>query len=976
MSDSAAVRFSLLGAVRGWRGGEELALAGPQQRATLAMLVVAAGQPVAIEELIDGLWGDHAPKAAATTVRTYISRIRTVLAPEHRAAAGPGLLVSVGTTYALQLPPGASDVIEADREAAAAADARQGGEAAVAHRLLRRAVGRWQGVPLTGLTGPFAVAQRERLTQRYLDLLESRIELDLELGHAGAAVADLTAAIAGHPLRESLRLLLMRALYQCGRQAEALAVFADTRTTLAAELGIDPDPRLGELHERILRSDPDLLGVVSGAPAPATVSVPAQLPTDIVDFTGRTELVAELTDRLTQPSGPAVRICAISGIGGAGKTSLAVHVAHALRPLFPAGQLFVDLAGVQESPADPAAVLASFLHALGVPETAVPDGLAARSALYRTTLHGRRVLVVLDNATDAEQIRQLLPGYPGCAVIVTSRARMTAVPSHPVDLDPLAPAEAMELFTAVVGRERVAAEPEAAQELLASCGHLPLAVRVIACRLLARPGTSIAECLRRLGDERRGLDELRTGDLNVQACFRLGYDQLDPSLARAFRLLALPDAATVSLSCAAALLGVDAYEAEDVLDALLDASLVQSPRSGSYRYHDLLRLFARRLSAEVDSEEETTRCLANLLDFLLATVRNAYRVVRPGHRIADRLAPVASPGIEFPDAPAAHAWFDRERDFLLSVLGQTVRRAPSLVGTAADVLLGLDPLFERTYAWYDIVELAQAIAEAARCAGLAREEAGALYMLAGGLWQISRSAEATAHIERAEAICRDHDDLLVLAEVLTVRALVAANLDGHDERTLAVLTEARACQHSTGNLSAEANTLGNLTFTHIMREEPAEAIAASDDGLALYRRLGDPMGEAQILIHRGTAWKQLGDTEAAMRCYAATLELSRELDMRYLEANILHRIAETHLLCADAQAAAGVAEQAVEISRETAMTRAEARALATLGEALAELGQRDRAIACVRESVALYGRLGLAEGEKVEQTLLRLTERQ
>ncbi|MEU0989482.1 BTAD domain-containing putative transcriptional regulator [Streptomyces sp. NPDC005953] len=973
MGDLPAVRVSLLGAVRGWRGGEELALAGPQQRATLAMLVVAAGQPVAIEELIDGLWGQQAPKAAATTVRTYISRIRTVLEPEHRVAAGPGLLVSVGTTYALHLPAGGADVTEADREAAAAARARQEGDAVGAHGLLRRAVGRWQGTPLTGLTGPFAVAQRERLTQRYLDLLESRIELDLELGHAGAAVADLTAAVAAHPLRESLRLLLMRALYQCGRQAEALAVFADTRTTLATELGIDPDPRLGELHERILRSDPDLLCAASGAPAPATVPVPAQLPTDIDDFTGRVDLVAELKARLTQPAGFAVRICAISGIGGAGKTSLAVHVAHEVRAHFPAGQLFVDLAGVQEDPADPASVLAAFLHALGVPESAVPDGLESRAALYRTTLHGRRVLVVLDNATDAEQIRQLLPGYPGCAVIVTSRARMTAVPAHPVDLDPLAPAESLELFTSVVGPERVAAEPEATEELLAACGQLPLAVRVIACRLLARPGTSIAECLRRLADERRGLDQLRTGDLNVQACFRLGYDQLDPVLARAFRLLALPDAATVSLSCAAALLGVDEYDAEDVLDALLDASLLQSPRAGSYRYHDLLRLFARHLSAETDSDTEITHCLSNLLDFLLATARNAYRVVRPGHLIAERLTPEASEGIGFRDAHAALAWFDRERDFVLRVLGQTVRRAPSLVGTAADLLLGLDPLLERTYAWYDIVELGQAIADGSRRAGLAREEAGALYMLGGGLWQISRSEEAEAPIERAEAICRGQDDQLVLAEVLIVRALVTAHRHGHDAKTVALLAQARTLQQATGNLSAEANALGNLTFSHIMMEQPDEAIVTSGDGLALYRRLGDSMGEAQTLIHRGTAWRQLGDTEAAMRCYAASLELSRELGMRYLEAHVLHRIAETHLLCADAQAAAGAAEQAVEIGRETAMTRAEARALATLGEALAELGQRDRAIACVRESVALYRGLGAVDGDKAEQTLRRLT---
>ncbi|MFI5620486.1 AfsR/SARP family transcriptional regulator [Streptomyces sp. NPDC051567] len=982
MNQDGPFLFSLLGTVRGWRGTEELALAGPQQRTALAMLLLAGGQPVTMEEMVDGLWGADCPKAGATTVRTYVSRIRTLLQPGHRTAGGPGLLVSTGSSYALRLPSGSLDVTLAEQEAAAAAEARRAGDPRQAQILLRRATGRRQGVPLAGLCGPFTDTWRARLVQGQLNLLETRVELDLELGDPEAAVTDLTAAVVEHPLRESLRLLLMRALYQCGRQADALEVFGDARAVLAGELGIDPDPRLSELYERILRSDPALLpartgtrsGTGSGSdPAAEPAPAPAQLPADMADFTGRDPLVAELTERLTPAAGPAVRVCAVSGIGGTGKTALAVHVAHRLRALYPDGQLFVDLAGVTDRPALPHTVLGHLLQSLGVPEAGVPEDLDARAALYRTTLDGQRMLVVLDNAANAEQVRPLLPGYPGCAVIVTSRARLTAVSAHTVDLEPFQPGESLDLLAAVVGGARVLAESAAARQLLATCGHLPLAVRVIACRLLARPGTTIAECLRRLSDERRRLDQLRTGDLDVQACFQLGYDQLAAGPARAFRLLALPDSETVSPSFAAALLEADEFDVEQVLDELLHTGLLQSTRSGRYRYHDLVRLFARGLCARTDPEERVTASLASLLRFLLATVGNAYRLVRPGHRIARLLDVPGTAGIEFRDAQAAYDWFDQERDAVLQVLRQAVVRSPELVGPTAAVLLGLDPLLERTYAWEDVVELGRTVVAEARAAGLPHAEATARYMLGGALWQLSRLTEAAGHIEQAARLCRLHDDLLVLAEVLTVRALIAAGHGGHDNGTVRTLREARELQRVSGNPSGEANTLGSLTFAHVVLGEPGEAVEASAAGLALYRGLGDRMGEAQILVHRGTALRLSGDTDTAMACYTRSLVLSRELGLRFMEANVLHRIAETFLMRADAPTAAAVAGEAVVVSHEIGQGRTEARALTVLGRALTALGKRERALICLRDAVALYRRLGLAEGAGAEQALTELS---
>ncbi|GLF92936.1 AfsR/SARP family transcriptional regulator [Streptomyces yaizuensis] len=1022
MNESGPFAFTLLGTVRGRRGTEELALAGPQQRTALAMLLLAEGQPVAMEELIDGLWGADCPRAAATTIRTYVSRIRTVLEPGHRALGGPSLLVSVGSSYALRLPGDGRclDVTLAEQEVEAAAEARRAGDAARAQSLLRRAADRWQGPPLTGLTGPFAETWRERLTQRYLGVLESRVELDLELGDARAAVTDLTRRTAEHPLRESLRLLLMRALYQCGRQAEALEVFRDIRAVLSRELGIDPDPRLRTLYERILRADPDLLpspadpaftdpAAATRAPGPRTpedsrdtaeppvpasatprgtaptahigtrtgvpgTPVPAQLPADTADFTGRDRLVDELLGLLTAPCDPAVRICAISGIGGSGKTALAVHVAHRLRAHFPAGQLFVDLAGVTEHPSDPRTVLGQLLHALGVPETAVPDELEARAALFRTVLSEQRMLVVLDNAAGAEQIRPLLPGYPGCAVIVTSRSRLTAVPAHAVELEPFRPDESLELLTTVIGRDRVRAEPDAARELLATCGHLPLAVRVVACRIVARPRTTIADSLRRLSDERRRLDQLRTGDLDVVACFQLGYDQLAPEPARAFRLLSLPQAETVSLAMAAALLDTDEYEAERVLDELLHTGLLHSPQLGRYRYHDLLRLFARRLTSLTDPEEQVTRALERLLRSLTATVHHAYRSVRPGHRIAGLLDRPADPAPVFPDPRSAHDWFDQEREAVLAVLAQAVRRSPELAAKAAFVLLGLDPLLERAYAWGDVVELCRAVVAATREAGPPDAQAAALYMLSGALWQVSRPGEAADPIERAVGLCRRSGNRVLLAESLNVQALILASPSGYDRRTVALLREARQTHRSVDNPSGEANTLGNLTYAHMTLGEPEEAVRTATAGLALYRGLGDRMGEAQILSHRGTSHRLLGNTDTAMESYTTALELSRELGLRFLEANLLYRIAQTHLAAGAAATGAAVAEEARVLCRELGLARTEARVLVVLGQALAGDGSHQLAGTWLREAVSIFRKLGFTEVEEAERALAALPD--
>ncbi|MBC7273722.1 MAG: winged helix-turn-helix domain-containing protein, partial [Streptomyces sp.] len=479
--DSPPLHFGVLGPVRARRGDEPLATGSPQQRALLAALLLREGRTATAAELIDAMWGEEPPSQALAAVRTYASRLRKTL--------GPGVLVTESGGYAVRgLDAGSLDLTEAQDLAAEAEKARGAGDLCHARDLLGRALARWDGETLAGVPGPYAQTQRVRLEEWRLQLLETRLDMDLEQGCHAEAVSELTALTAAHPLRERLRELLMLALYRSGRQAEALAVYADTRRLLAEELGVDPRPGLRDLQQRILQADPGLAEPPAPeAEPPATPVRPAQLPASVPDFTGRASFVAELSDVLASAEGRVMAVSAVAGIGGVGKTTLAVHVAHGARPAFPDGQLYVDLQGAGPRAAEPVTVLGAFLRALGTADSAIPDSLEERAALYRSVLSGRRILVLLDNARDAAQIRPLLPGTEGCAALVTSRVRMVDLAgAHLVDLDVMSPDEALALFTKIVGEERVASERKAALDVVAACGFLPLAIRIAASRLSAR----------------------------------------------------------------------------------------------------------------------------------------------------------------------------------------------------------------------------------------------------------------------------------------------------------------------------------------------------------------------------------------------------------------------------------------------------------------------------------------------------------
>ncbi|MBD9731026.1 tetratricopeptide repeat protein [Streptomyces sp. H28] len=965
-AEPAALRFCVLGPVRAWRGDEPVATGSPQQRALLAALLLREGRTATAAELIDALWGEEPPSQALAALRTYASRLRKVL--------DPGVLVSESGGYAVRAPAdGSLDVVLAQELAADAEKARAAGDLCAARAGLDRALALWDGEALAGVPGPYAEAQRVRLEEWRLQLLETRLDMDLEQGCHAEAVSELTALTAAHPLRERPRELLMLALYRSGRQAEALAVYADTRRLLADELGVDPRPGLQELQQRILRADPHLAEPSSPAPDPAPAPVrPAQLPATVPDFTGRASFVRELGETLASAEGRVMAVSALAGIGGVGKTTLAVHVAHRARSAFPDGQLYVDLQGAGARAAEPETVLGSFLRALGTPDPAIPDSLEDRAALYRSALDGRRVLVLLDNARDAAQVRPLLPGTEGCAALITSRVRMVDLAgAHLVDLDVMSPDEALTLFTRIVGEERVASERDAALDVVAACGFLPLAIRIAASRLAARRTWTVSVLAAKLADERRRLDELQAGDLAVKATFELGYGQLEPAQARAFRLLGLADGPDLSLTAAAAVLDLPVDDTEDLLESLVDTSLLESAAPGRYRFHDLVRLYARAC-AERDELPPSERegALSRLLDFALATTAGVYAIERPGDRLVDHLAPAGYPGLAFPDREAARDWLYTEADCLLALARQSAAR-PDTLDRAVDLLWAALDISESGANPREYAATAEVLLEAARRFGGPRVRARALMTLAhahvdGG--RFDRADEGAGHVIR---LAREAGDLLPASWARNARGIIAL-YQGRNEDGEEHLSHAIEHFRSLGDRPGEASALCNLSRIHLATGRITSAVALAGQGTAVYDAMGNSMRGANGRYALGMALTRSGDLDAAADRLGEALEVFRESRQRLWEGMTLFRLAEVDIAAHRFGQAASNAEMALTVLRGIGGEWRRGNVLTVLGHALTGAGQTGRAQVCWRDALRIYEELGVPEAETVRELLHRV----
>lgn len=964
-----ASRFAVLGPVRAWRGAEALPSGTPQQRALLAALLLRDGRTATAPELIDAIWGEDPPQQALATIRTYASRLRKVL--------DPGLLVTESGGYAIRLRATATLDLGVARSLAAEAEtARTAGDRGLARTLLARALDLWDGEPLAAVPGPHAETERTRLAEWRLQLVETRLDLDLEVGQHAEAVSELTALTAAHPLRERLRELLMLALYRSGRQAEALAVYADTRRLLADELGVDPCSELSALQQRILNADADLARAEDPAPAAASVQVrPAQLPATVADFTGRSSFVEELGSILsgTAGTGQVMAVSALAGIGGVGKTTLAVHVAHAARPHFPDGQLYVDLQGTEPRPAEPVAVLGSFLRALGTPDTAIPDSPAERAALYRSTLDGRRVLVLLDNARDAAQVRPLLPGTAGCAALVTSRVRMAGLAgAHLVDLDVMSPEEALQLFTRIVGAERVGAERQAALDVVGACGFLPLAIRIAASRLAARRTWTVSVLAAKLADGRRRLDELQAGDLAVKATFELGYGQLEPAQQRAFRLLGLADGPDISLAASAAVLDLPEQDTEDLLEALVDCSLLESAAPGRYRFHDLVRLYARAC-AERDEQPPSGReaALDRLLDFYLATASGVYALERPGDRLPAHLSATRHPGLVFTDPRAALDWLYAEADPLLACVRQGAVRQDSdgtrVLRRAVDLLWAAKDLAESGANSKQYESAATALRDAAHGAGDPRAEGRARTTLTNTHLVAGRFTEADEEARQATALAREAGDPLPSCWAPNDRGIIALYQGRHADGERYLL-EAIENFRADGNHIGEASALCNLSRIHVELGRLTSAIDLARQGIAVYDRMGLTLRLANGRYALGIALTQAGRLGEALAQLTEALSLFHDNRQPLWEGVTHFRLAEAHLAARRPTLAASHAEQAIALRGIGGEWR-RATVLTVLGKALLRLGQSDRARACWRDAEAVFEQLDSAELSEVRALL-------
>ncbi|SDL84328.1 DNA-binding transcriptional activator of the SARP family [Nonomuraea maritima] len=982
-SGGGGLKFAVLGPVRAWRDGRELDLGTPLQRSIIGMLLLREGHAITPNEMIDGVWGEDAPPRALGALRTYVSRLRTVLEPDRPARSRPELLTSIGRGYALRLPADALDLARFERDVAAAETARKAGRTDQAARLLRAALALFEGEPLAGAVGPYAEHQRDRLIERRISVVETLMDVDLQRGDHARVVPELIALTADHPLREKPRAQLMLAHYRCGRQGDALAVFTETREALVEELGVEPGPELSALHQRILAADPTLLAPAELSdehadepadeePAPAhELPRPAQLPAAAGDFTGRKEVTGRLRMLLSaQSPSEGLPVVAISGIGGVGKTALAVHVAHLVDDAFPDGQLYADLRGYTDEATSPESALGGFLRALGIPADVIPDGLAERSALYRSILADRRILVLLDNARDAEQVGPLLPGSTGCAAVVTSRVKLADLPSAKlVDLDVMEPDEALSLFSAVAGAERVSAEHGAAMDVVAACGFLPLAVRIVAARLAARPSWTVASLVPRLADEQRRLDELRVGTMAVEATFALGYGQLEAVQARAFRLLSLPNGPDIAVDAAAAVLSMSMLDAEEVLESLVDASLLEAPAPGRYRFHDLLKLFARRVLDRTERPQAMTMALRRLLGFYLASAQSAHRLAYEGSMIPDNLVVVGS-GRTFASAEEAVAWLIAEGDALFAAINQAAAaaRTGDQLLPAADLLVAMEPLLESGTHTREFDQSTRAVLATAQRIGDRASQLRARYVLGRVLFAGNRLRDAEEHFRAVYDLSLARGEQIVTGEVLNALAVVVGRQRRHTE-ALALFDAAMRFYRDHDVPAGEALVLSYSAREHLGLGRPDDAIAAAERGLALFTEIGSGAGTARARYHLGIVLSRVGRLTEAVHHHAECLAFFRAGKQRVWEQRVCSRLAETLIAAERYPDAVRHAEQALLVSREIGHPYGEALSLTVLGRALRGLGNAARSLDCLRQAFDIFSRLGAPEAGDIKALL-------
>ncbi|GGU71076.1 SARP family transcriptional regulator [Streptomyces albospinus] len=922
------LQIAVLGPVRAWRDGTPLDLGPVRRQAVLAALVLRSGMLVSHEQLLDDVWGAQPPGSGRRVLPSYVYQLRKAL-----DAAGAGLSGSVIRSgrdgYRFVRDGARLDVAELAGRLGEAQRARASGDLAAALDGSSAACTLFRGEPLAGLPGPFAQGERQRLAQRQRTVRQERLECLVRLGRSPDALDDLAALSASEPYDESLAALWMRALYGSGRQAAALSAYQDLRGRLRDELGVDPGTELRRVHQAVLRRDDEqLLGPAAARPA-AVPSGPRprrvnELPGDIGRLVGRERELALLTASLPPES---VSIVTVDGTAGVGKTALVIHAARRISAHYPDGCLFVDLRahGTGRQHVPPQRVLRRLLRAVGAADSEVPDDLDELTGAWRAATGSLRLLLVVDDALDAQQIVPLLPAGPGSTVLVAGRRRLTGLDAdRRVTLEPLEAAEGLSLLRHIVGEERADREPEATRALVRLCDGLPLALRIAGARLQTRPAWTLAYLVDRMAGDEHRLGELSTGDRSVEAAFRLSYDQLTPRQQHGFRALGLSPTVEFDPRTPAAMLGRSAREAEQILESLVDASLVQQPRPGRYRLHDLVRVHARRLAEAAPAEAEAARTAA--LRLYLDAGRTTSDWGPAGFPTGPQSAESAFTGWQDADG-----WLDSSGAELVDVVGYAA--ALGEADYACRLAEALSDYFVRHGRYHECrtaLEIALAHADGAgdrrmaaavrSCLGITeihqghyaeghawfaealrlsrhhadpREEARARSGLGAAEMNLGRAEQAMSHLTAAVELAQRLGDDWLAAMGLCLLGSVH-RVQGRSDEALACFADARAHAEKNGRPRMISRVLACAADVHLDLGHHTEARTLFRHAADLVQQVGDVLLHSVTLTRLGSAEQNAGNLSAAMALHHQALARHRllspltepqcdrlEMDIRY-----------------------------------------------------------------------------------------------
>ncbi|MFH9689233.1 AfsR/SARP family transcriptional regulator [Streptomyces sp. NPDC017413] len=893
--------FGVLGPLTVWRAGVPLELGTPKGQILLAVLMSRPGRPVSDDALVEAVWGEEQPKSAAKNVQTYVHRLR------HRLG-DPGRIAREGGGYVLRADRAEVDAARFEDLAVAARTALAAGERERSRRLFAEALGLWRGPAFAGVADlPALGPEATRLDELRLGVAEERIDVDLRLGRHGELLGELTALTMEHPFRERMWAQLMLSLYRCGRRADALQAYLQVREVLAEETGLEPGHRLRDLHRAILSEDPALDRPVPGGkqgeetgggpgggpdgeqnqepgqePDRRIVTGARMLPPALGDFSGQRAELAEIDARLREHRAadePAATVT-ISGPGGVGKTALAVQASHRLRSAYPDGQLFAALDGARTQRVSPATVLGRFLRALGVPATAVPDDPEERTDLYRGMLAERRVLVVLDDAFDEEQLAPLLPTSGTCGVIATGRVRLAGLGgAHRVELREMSEADSLAMLRGTGGRLASAA-PAELSDLVRLCARLPLALRIAGALLVSRPHWRPADLVARLADEQHRLDALRYRDLEVRASFGLSYEGIRPGARRLFRLLGLLEAPDFPLWAAAAALDTGLRAAQELLDELVDVHLldVTGTPNGQARYgfHDLIRAYARERAEAEEPVEARDGAVVRVLGALLAFTDIADRD-HMGQNMFQRDAVRWQPAVVeagLPPSVPPMRLLEAERVPLVA----GVRQAAELGRDELcwELAVGGHALFETERYFDDWQECYETAMGLARAAGNLRGRARLLISMAGLLYTRRRYGPAEeSNTEAMELFERIGDQRGYLEALSNAPFFLVPN--GRLTEAITAGREAFVRLDAGGQPAAALHAYSQVGLAHLQAGRPERAAAVLTEIIDGARKQG-----IRTLIARDTYWLgqaqlALGRPAEAERSFTELAECSRNI---------------------------------------------------------------------------------------------------